>query len=106
MQRLDLFRSAQKSSFRIAAAIVKVDYVIERRGLAIAEIRSSLGHLPKSFGAPQACRNCLLAEIAVARRGGVVAEMAIHVEVAIGHRGIADQRLIGRAAFFRWISVG
>src|SRR3954453_15318511 len=105
MQRLDCFWSAQKSSFRIATAIVKIDHVIKRRGLAIAEIRSSLGHLPKSLGAPQAYRNCLLAEIAVARSGGIVTEMAIHVEVAVCHRGIADQRLIGRAAFFCWVSV-
>src|SRR6185312_12191958 len=101
MQWLDLFWSAQKSSFRIATAIIEVDHVIERRGLAIAEVRSSLGHLPKALGAPQAYRNCLLAEIAVARRRGIVTEMAIHIEVAIGHRVIADQRLIGRAAFFR-----
>src|ERR1051325_2956507 len=102
MQRLDRFWSTQESPFRIAAAIVKIDHVIERRGLAVAEIRSSFGHLPKSLGAPQAYRNCLLAEIAVARCSGIVTEMAIYVEVAIGHRGIADQRLIGRAAFFCW----
>src|ERR1043165_518768 len=99
MQRLDCFWSTQKSSFRVAAAIVKIDDIIQSRGLAVAEIRSSLGHLPKSVGAPQACRNCLLAKLAVARCSGIVTEMAIHVEVAIGHRVIADQRLIGRAAF-------
>ena len=94
VQRPDLLRSTEKRARRVAAAIVELDDVIQRRGLAVAEVGSGLRDLSKTLGAPKPRRNRLAAEIAVSLRVGVVAEVAVHVEVAVRHRRIADQRLI------------
>jgi hypothetical protein len=93
----DLFRSAKERTGRVAASIVEVDYVIQRRCLAIAEVRGGTGNLPKGFRPPEAHRNGLLAETAVARGSGIVTVRSVNVEVTIGNSGIADKGLVGGA---------
>ena len=105
MQRPDLLRSAEKRANRIPAPIVELEDIIERRGLAVAEIGRGLRDLPKTLRAPQTRWNGLAAEIAVSLRAGVVAEVTVDVEVAVGDRRIADQRLIGRAPLLGGIGV-
>src|SRR5215467_7561645 len=105
MERLDLLRTAEERAVRIAAAIVKVDHIIERGGLAVTKIGRGLRHLAKSLGAPQPIGNFLPAKVAIAFRGRIVTERAVHTEVTAGGGGIADQRLVRRAPFLRGISV-
>src|SRR5580765_162281 len=105
MQRLDLLRAALKCSFRVAAAIIELDYLFKRRRLTAAEVRRGFGHLAQALGAPQAGRNLAPAEVAIAFGFGVVAERAIDVEVAAGGCGIADQRLVGRASGLRRVGM-
>src|SRR5215831_7798665 len=100
MQRLDLFGPSDEGACRIAAAVVEFDYVIESRGLSVAKIRSGLGDLAQSLGPPEPIRDRLLAEVAVAGGRWIVGEMAVHVEVAVGDGGIADQLLIESAPDF------
>src|SRR5437899_5650220 len=105
MQRLNLFRPTLESAFRIAAAVIKLDHLFERRRLATAEIRCGLRHLTQAFGAPQPRWNFLRAEIAIAPGRWIITENAVHAEVAAGGCGIADERLVGRASWLRRVSV-
>ena len=84
MKRLDLFRAAQKGALGIAAPIVEFDYIVERGGLSVTEVRSCLGDLTKGLGPPETHRNGLLAEIAVACRLRIITETSIDIKVAIG----------------------
>src|SRR5436305_69296 len=106
MQWTNLLRAAQKSAFRVAAAIIEVDHIIERGGLAVAEIRGSLRDLAQPFGAPQAWRNGLAAKIAIARGSWIITEVSIDVKVAIRDRGSADECLVGCAPGLRGIGMG
>src|ERR1700694_1186752 len=106
MQRLNLPGAAQKGAFRIAAAIIEVDDIIERGGLTVAEIRSGFRDLAQALGAPHARRNGLAAEVAVAGGWRIIAEMPIYIEVPIGDLGPADQLLVRRAPGLRGIGMG
>ena len=56
---MDLFRTAEIRTRRIASAVVEFDDVIERRCLAIAEVRAGFRNMPETFRTPEADRNGL-----------------------------------------------
>src|SRR5215472_5389411 len=105
MQWANLLRSTKKPACRISSAIIELDDIIERCRLAIAEIGRSFGYLAKSLGTPPTNRNVLAAKVAIASRSGIVAEVAVNVEVSISNCRIANQRLVEDAAFLRRIGV-
>src|ERR1700750_496089 len=94
MQRLDFLWASEGRAFAITSAILEFDHIAQCRGLAIAEIRTGFRDLAQTLGAPQTYWNRLAAEVAVAARVGVVAEMSVHIEIAVGDGRVANQSLI------------
>ena len=105
MQWPNLLGTAEERSYRIAAAVIELDDIVQGRSLAIAEVRGRAIDLTKTFRAPQSNRDCLAAEIAIPVSRRIIAEVSVHIKVAICDRGIADERLVGNAASFRGIGV-
>src|SRR5260370_32412565 len=97
MQWADLLWSSEEGAVGVTAAIIEVDHVVQCCRLAVAEVRSGLSHLTKAFRPPEAGRNCLAAKIAIPFAGRIIAEVSVHVEIAVGHCSRANQGLVGRA---------
>src|SRR5678816_2707616 len=106
LERPDLLRAAEERARGIATAVVEVDDFVEGGGLAVAEVGAGLGDLAQSLGSPEPHRDGPAAEVAISGGGGIVAEVAVDVEVSVGNGRIADQRLVERSTDLVGIGVG